>query len=65
MSGRDQLLVSRSEAAAMLGVSLSTIKRMEHTGELPEPIKFNERIVRHRLVDIEEVARTMRPIMPD
>ena len=49
----------------MLGVSLSTIKRMEHTGELPEPIKFNERIVRHRLVDIEEVARTMRPIMPD
>ncbi len=57
-SNRDQLLVSRDEAAEMLGVSLSTVKRMEEGGELPEPIKFNERIVRHRIVDIERLART-------
>jgi predicted DNA-binding transcriptional regulator AlpA len=50
-------LVSREQAAKLLDVSLSTVKRMEERGELPEPIKFNERVVRHRLVDIEKVAR--------
>ncbi|MEM1306966.1 MAG: hypothetical protein AAGG99_05525 [Pseudomonadota bacterium] len=57
---RSQLLVSRDEVAQMLGVSLSTVKRMESTGELEEPIKFNERVVRHRLVAIERLARTRK-----
>jgi excisionase family DNA binding protein len=57
---RDRFLVSRDEAAELLGVSLSTVKRMEDSGELPEPIKFGERIVRHRLIDIEAIAKVKR-----
>ena len=56
-SDREQWLVSREEAAELLNVSLSTLKRLEGA-DLPEPIKFGERIVRHRLVDIEGLART-------
>ena len=54
---RDQLLVSREDAAVLLSVSLSTIKRMEESGELPEPQRIGERAVRHRLVDIEAIAK--------
>lgn len=59
---RDRFLVSRDEAAEMLGVSLSTIKRMEESGELPDPIKFGERVVRHRLIDIEALAKVRRRV---
>lgn len=57
MMPRDQLLCTREDAATMLCVSLSTIKRMEADGHLPEPIQVGERGVRHRLVDIEVLAR--------
>ena len=62
-AGRDVLLVSREEAADLLGTSLSTVKRMEGN-ELPEPIRFNERVVRHRLVDIEALAKTRLAVWP-
>ena len=64
-AGRDVLLVSREEAADLLGTSLSTVKRMEAAGELPEPIRFNERVVRHRLVDIEAMAKTRLAVWPE
>lgn len=54
---REELLCTREAAAKMLGVSLSTIKRMEAAGELPEPIKLGERRVAHRIVDIEKLAK--------
>lgn len=54
---RDELICTREVAAKMLAVSLSTIKRMEEAGELPEPIKIGERGVRHRIVDIEKLAK--------
>ena len=63
-SDREALLVTRDQAAAMLGTSLSTIKRMEDSGELPEPIKFGERTVRHRLIDIEAIAKVRRKVWP-
>ena len=53
---RDQLLCSREDAAKMLGVSLSTIQRMEG-GELPEALTIGERNRMHRLIDIEGLAR--------
>ncbi len=53
---REELLCTREEAAKMLGISLSTIKRMEAAGELAEPIKLGERRVAHRVVDIEKIA---------
>jgi excisionase family DNA binding protein len=57
------VLVSRDEAAEMLGVSLSSIQRLEKRGELPEPQRFGARTVRHRLEDIRAFAkRTGRAI---
>jgi predicted DNA-binding transcriptional regulator AlpA len=55
----EDLLVTRDKAAKMLGISLSSIKRLEERGELPKPRKFGERTVRHRLTDILAFARTM------
>lgn len=55
---RDRFLVSREKVAELLDASLSTVKRMEADGHLPEPISVGERGVRHRLVDIEAMART-------
>jgi excisionase family DNA binding protein len=50
-------MVSRSKAAELLGVSLSTIQRLEERGELPQPEHFGARTVRHRLEDIVAFAR--------
>ena len=54
-----QILVTRDKAAEMLGVSLSSIKRLEERGELPKPQRFGERTVRHRLNDILAFAKSM------
>jgi predicted DNA-binding transcriptional regulator AlpA len=48
----DVVLVSREQAAKMLGICLSSIQRLEKRGELPEPHRFGERTVRHQLKDI-------------
>ena len=53
----DQVLVTRNAAAKMLGISLSSIKRLEERGELPKPKKFGERTVRHKLADILAFAK--------
>ena len=52
------LLVSREEAAEMLGISLSSIQRLEKRGELPQPKRFGLRTVRHRLDDILAFAKS-------
>jgi predicted DNA-binding transcriptional regulator AlpA len=54
---RGALLVSREEAAEMLGISLSSIQRLEKRGELPQPKRFGMRTVRHGLADILTFAR--------
>lgn len=59
---RDDVLVDREAAAAMLGVSVSTVKRMEANDEL-EPIIVGERNVRYRVVQIEKLTRT-RFVLP-
>jgi predicted DNA-binding transcriptional regulator AlpA len=53
----DVILVSREQAAEMLGVSLSSIQRLEKRGELPKPQRYGTRIVRHQLKDIVAFAR--------
>ena len=47
-----QLLTTRS-VAAMLGIAMSTVKRMGADGRLPPPIRAG-RILRWRLSDIEK-----------
>ena len=56
---RGAVLVSRDEAAEMLGVSLSSIQRLEKRGELPKPQRFGARTVRHQLEDILAFANRM------
>ena len=53
----EQVLVTRDEAAEMLGISLSSVKRLEDRGELPKPRRFGERTVRHKLSDILAFAK--------
>jgi predicted DNA-binding transcriptional regulator AlpA len=50
-------LVTHKEAAEMLGVSLSSIQRLEKRGDLPEPERFGSRTVRHKLDDIVAFAK--------
>jgi predicted DNA-binding transcriptional regulator AlpA len=54
-----EVLVTRDKAAEKLGISLSSIKRLEERGELPKPQKFGRRTVRHRLNDILAFAKSL------
>jgi len=53
----DQVLVTRDDAAQMLGISLPSVKRLEERGELPKPRRFGKRNVRHKLSDILAFAK--------
>jgi hypothetical protein len=50
------LLLSRHQVAEKLGVSIDTVKRMEHRGQL-HPIYLNSRMVRYRLGDVDQMGR--------
>jgi len=45
--------VTESGAAALLGVSHMTLRRMDERGEGPPRLKLSDRMVRYRLADIE------------
>jgi predicted DNA-binding transcriptional regulator AlpA len=55
---QSDLLVTRKKAAKMLGVSLSSIQRLEKRGDLPPPHRSGRRTVRHRLQDILAFAKS-------
>ena len=57
MMPRDRLLVSKEEACELLGISLSTFKRLENAGELPERVTLRERVILYPLVEIEKMAK--------
>ena len=50
-----QRLLSHSEAAKMLGCSVSTVKRMVAEGRLPEPLRISEHRIGHRIADIKNM----------
>ena len=52
-------LVSREKVAELLGCSVSTIQRMEKSGELPEPERYGHRTVRHELSAIIAFAKNL------
>jgi len=58
------VLVSREQAAEILGCSISTVQRLERNGELPEPRRYGHRTVRHRLGDIRAFAQTFAKARP-
>ena len=55
-----QRLLSHSEAAKMLGCSVSTIKRMVAEGRLPEPVQLSEHRIGHMLADIKKFIGTSK-----
>src|SRR5262249_7179557 len=45
------VLLSRKQAAELIGCSSATVRRLEKRGVLPS-VRFNERLVRYRSADI-------------
>jgi excisionase family DNA binding protein len=53
------VLKTREEAAELLGCSISTIQRLEKSGELPKPRRYGHRTVRHLLSDLRAFIQTL------
>lgn len=49
-----EVLLSRRDVAARLTVSVETVKRREREGLLPA-VRFNSRLIRYRLKDVEKL----------
>ena len=56
-SQRADTILSRKDAAKFLHRDVSTIKRWEKDGTLPEPLRIGERGVWHRLSDLKALRR--------
>jgi excisionase family DNA binding protein len=52
-------LKTREEVAELLGCSISTVQRLEKSGELPKPRRYGHRTVRHLLSDIRAFIQTL------
>ena len=50
-------LLRPAEAAAMLGVSVKTLREMETRGDLPPRVTFSPKVFGWRLADMEAVIR--------
>ena len=50
---RGAVLLDVRQVAELYGLHVRTVWRMAASGELPQPIRISERVVRWRLVDIE------------
>ncbi len=53
-------LISTDDAAVILGRHPNTIRAMVRRGELPQPVKINACTHRHRMEDIEALARKLQ-----
>jgi predicted DNA-binding transcriptional regulator AlpA len=53
----DGELLTRKKVAERLGCRISTIQRLEKSGELPEPERYSHRTVRHELRAIIAFAK--------
>ena len=53
---KTEQMLSRRTLAARWGVSVETVKRREHAGLL-RPLRFNARLIRYRLDDVEAYER--------
>ena len=53
-------LLRASDLAAMLSVSVRTIWRMRDAGELPQPVRLGNKLVRWQRRDIETYIHDLR-----
>ena len=51
-----KFLLAPKDAAAALGISISTLKRLVADGALPKPKQISENRVGHRYIDLETYA---------
>jgi excisionase family DNA binding protein len=47
-------VLSKKQVAELLGVSAHTVSRLVQAGKLPAPISFSKRLLRWRMVDVEQ-----------
>jgi len=59
------LAVSAKQLAAMLGVSVRTIRSMDASGWLPEPVLISSRLIRWPVAEIEAWLRAGAPSRAD
>jgi prophage regulatory protein len=57
MGDRGEEMLTEPEVARLLGVSLSTVKRLRASGEGPPVIKVGKRAIRYRRRDVEAWLR--------
>lgn len=55
-TGTGQELLTSRDVAALLGVSLRTVERMVHDGEI-KPVRLRGRLVRFRIEKVMEVVQ--------
>ncbi len=48
----DARMLETKQVAAMLGVSVRTVWRLVAAGQLPQPVRFNRKLVRYRVSDL-------------
>ncbi len=56
----DRDLLTPQEVADRLSVGVRTLWRMVERGEVPQPIRFNRKLIRWRLCDIADYVKGLR-----
>lgn len=54
--GLSPILVDARRAAALLGIGLRTLRSMDSSGRLPEPVRLSPGCIRWRLAELREWA---------
>ena len=57
----EKIMVGAAEAAKMLSMGRSTFFNKVSLGLLPQPVRFNKRVVRWRMEDLRAVGRASQP----
>ena len=56
----DRDLLTPQEVADRLSVGVRTLWRMVERGEVPQPIRFNRKLIRWRLCDVVKYVERLR-----
>jgi len=56
----DRDLLTPQEVADRLSVGVRTLWRMVERGEVPQPIRFNRKLIRWRLCDVTKYVERLR-----
>ncbi len=57
---RSKDLLSAHQVAHRLSISVRTVWRMLERNELPQPIRFNRKLVRWRAIDIDQYVAALK-----